>query len=198
MVGYWIVACPTFADMDGDGIPEALAVFTEFDISKVFIFSLDGTPFIDSGAGEPGEILEIDVSFSSLMVADIDGDGEVDIIARSGFLFPGTGFERIYAFTPEGRILDGYPLVTPANPGTVTSLGFMPLIDDIDNDGLLEIVLAGSDNLSSVWDTKGKALIRRWDWPRFLHDVSNRGIGGEMQSVTSGQEIIRARQGGSR
>ncbi len=177
-VNDWIGAYPTFADLDGDGVPEALAVYTEFDISKVFIFSLDGTPFIDSGSGLPGEIFQLDVSLSSLMVADIDGDGALDIIARSGFLFPGTGFERIYAFTPEGRMLDGYPLVTPANPGTVTSIGFMPVIDDIDNDGLLEIILAGSDNTVSVWDTKGKVTPRLWDWPRFLHDVSNHGVAG--------------------
>ncbi len=177
-VNDWIGAYPVFADLDGDDIPEALAVFTEFDISKVFAFSLDGTPFIDSGVGLPGEIFAADVSLSSLSVADIDGDGIVDIIARSGFLFPGTGFERIYAFTPEGRLLDGYPLVTPARPFSVTSTGFVPLLDDIDNDGLLEIVLAGSDRLVSVWNTKGAATQGRWEWRRFLHDISNHGIGG--------------------
>jgi Subtilase family/FG-GAP-like repeat len=197
-VNDWIGAYPTLADLDGDDIPEALAVFTEFDISKVFIFSLDGSPFVDSGAGLLGEILEVDVSLSSLSVSDIDGDGVADIVARSGFVFPGTGFERIYAFTPEGRMLDGYPLVTPARPFTVTSTGFVPLLDDIDNDGLLEIVLAGSDKLVSVWDTKGNAAENRWDWRRFLHDSSNHGTGGLNPGSSERVESSGVRKAGSK
>jgi len=141
------------------------------------------------------------VSFSSLSVADVDGDGVADIVARSGFLFPGTGFERIYAFTPEGRILDGFPIVTPANRIAVTSTGFVPLLDDVDNDGLLEIVLAGSDNTVSVWDTQGKATLHRWDWPRFLHDISNQAIGGRLTTGTNskdGVNISPSSQGGAR
>jgi hypothetical protein len=42
--------------------------------------------------------------------------------------------------------------VTATSPGTIFSTPFAPLVDDIDHDGLVELVLVGEGNDLFVWD----------------------------------------------
>ncbi|MBN4072390.1 VCBS repeat-containing protein, partial [bacterium AH-315-F03] len=177
----WIGGYPILADLDGDDIPEAIAVYTEFDISRIFVFRLNGDPFrVVEGLGF-GELLRVDESLSSISVADIDGDGNAELVTRGGFVFPGSGFERIHAFTIEGKEVPGFPIVTTAHPATVTSFGYVPLIDDLDNDGLVEIALVGSGKLLHIWDMPGEWNPRPWNWPRIMHDNRNSSFGGKVE-----------------
>ncbi|MFQ5608256.1 MAG: S8 family serine peptidase, partial [Candidatus Zixiibacteriota bacterium] len=134
----WIGGYPVLADLDGDDVPEIIAIFSEFDISRIYAFRIDGSPFFDIPGRFTGEIRTIDVILGSPVIADVTGDGVPEIIARSGLLFPGSGFERLHAFTPEGADVPGFPITTAADPISVTSLSFIPLIDDVDGDGLAE------------------------------------------------------------
>ncbi|MCH7877784.1 MAG: VCBS repeat-containing protein [candidate division Zixibacteria bacterium] len=174
----WIGSYPILADLDGDDIPEIIAIFSEFDISRIYVFKLDGTSFVQRPGAFPGEIRTLDVILGGAVVADITGDGIPEIVARSGLLFPGSGFEKLHAITPDGRDVPGFPITTAADPISVTSLAFIPLIDDIDNDGLVEIVLSGSGNLLTIWDMPGRSAPKIWDWPRFLNDIRNSATGG--------------------
>lgn len=176
----WIGSYPILADLNGDEIPEAIAIFTEFDISRIYVFNLDGTPFLQLPGKFTGEIRTLDVILGGVVVADITGDGVPEIVARSGLLLPGSGFEKLHAITPEGMDVPGFPITTAARPITVTSVAFLPLIDDIDNDGLVEIVLSGSGNLLTIWDMPGASNPRIWDWPRFLNDITNSATGGSV------------------
>ncbi|MFQ5608167.1 MAG: hypothetical protein ACE5GA_09495, partial [Candidatus Zixiibacteriota bacterium] len=174
----WIGHYPVLADVNADDIPEAIFVFTEFDISKVFIFNLDGSPFLDREAVSFGEVFSIRESLASPSVVDVNGDGTAELVMRSGFVFPGTGFERIHAITSSGEEVSGFPIITSADPAAVTSAGVIPLVEDIDNDGLLEVALVGSQKLLHVWDLDAPAIPGRWDWPRFLQNDANDGVGG--------------------
>jgi|GEM_PF-1528061 len=74
---------------------------------------------------------------ASVTIADVDGNGEQDIVLATYGLPPNpywSGYVRIY--DPRGNSLPGWPLyIAGAIPGT-------PAVGDVDNDGLAEIVAA--------------------------------------------------------
>jgi hypothetical protein len=60
---------------------------------------------------------------------------------------------------------------------TVRGFGFSgkpfanhPSIDDVDNDGLLEMVMGSYDGRLFVWDLPGKYDEKALQWPTYMHD----------------------------
>jgi hypothetical protein len=88
----------------------------------------------------PGSALQ------ELAMADINGDGEKDVIVQSA--------THITVVSRVGVVLDGFPIqVKGTNEFTGT-----PLIVDFNGDGSLEIVLLTNDGEMWVYDRKGKLL----------------------------------------
>ncbi|MCH9032101.1 MAG: VCBS repeat-containing protein [candidate division Zixibacteria bacterium] len=169
----WIANYPVLADLDNDGVPEIIAVYFTLGQSRIFVFKLSGEPFLERPGAAYGEFLTAPFTLSSPAVADINGDGIPELILRSGFIFPGPGFEQVYAFSPSAEIIEGFPITTAAPRQEVFSTVYNPLIDDLDGDGFVEIALIGASNLVSIWDMPGRLSERRWDWPRFMRDEIN-------------------------
>jgi hypothetical protein len=95
------------------------------------------------------KLFEVNVPGSALQelaIADIDGDGEKDVIVQSA--------TQISVLSRAGVVLDGFPIqVRGTNEFTGT-----PLVVDFDGDGKLEIITFTHDGEMWVYNRDGKLL----------------------------------------
>lgn len=146
---------PSLGDVDGDGHPEICIA----DKGKLYCWKRDGTAL---NPAFPVEVPGLAANYICPLLADVDGDEEIDIVVASNSTTGG-----IYAFNASGENLPGWPL--PVKPFAT------PVIDDIDNDGLNEIIASQGKDIY-VWDCNGKA--DRVEWGKYRHDHYNSGIYG--------------------
>jgi WD40 repeat protein len=96
-------------------------------------------------------------------VADINGDGDLDIII-------GDNTNYIYAFKHTMEAISPFPLPLF---GTLSS----PIIGDIDGDRKSEVILSSSDGYLHVWENMdSKVLPYLLEWPQFHHDHQRTGL----------------------
>ncbi|NOX29399.1 MAG: VCBS repeat-containing protein [Actinobacteria bacterium] len=150
---------PTIGDVDGDGIDEI--VFGTLD-GYIYVYEGDGTlvwskPAILAGQTSPSAIS------SAPVVADLDNDGDVEIVVGVGSIqrpnqqggvvaldhngnriWSHQGFDTFNSWTGTG-IPDGY------TEGVYSS----PAVGDIDGDGYLDIVFGGWDHRIWALDRNG-------------------------------------------
>lgn len=174
-VNIWIASYPVAADLDLDGTPEILCTFFEYDIAALYIFRADGTPYLANDGGHAGEAFMQPVTFGTPTVANLLGDEYPEIIIRSGYILPGTGNEKLYILDHQAQPVPGWPVTTPARPGEVLSSRCVPLVDDLDGDGLVELILAGDGLEVMVWDFEASIDEGR-NRSRFLMDNLNSNV----------------------
>ncbi|MEW6051571.1 MAG: S8 family serine peptidase [Candidatus Zixiibacteriota bacterium] len=148
----WRGNFPTLADLDLDGIPEILCTFFEFDIGTLYIFRVDGTPYIERAGRPVGEAFRYSMTFGVPMVANLAGDQYPEIVFRGGYILPGTGTEKLFLLDYQANLLPGWPITTAAPNNLVISSPYAPLVDDIDGDGFVEMALTGDANQIFVWN----------------------------------------------
>ncbi len=148
----WIGVYPSIADLDLDGTLEVLAVFYEFDIGILYVFRADGTPYVARDGRPPGEAFRFAGTLGVPIVADLLGDTHPEVIMRSGRLFPNTGREAVHILDHTLTPIPGWPVLTPTPPAQVFSTPYAPMVDDIDGDGLVELVLVGEGLNVFIWD----------------------------------------------
>jgi hypothetical protein len=83
---------------------------------------------------------------SALAAADIDGDGEKDVIVLAG--------DRLIALNRTGASLAGFPIVAPNKSRFVGD----PLIGDVNGDGATEIMVCSSSGDVAAYDKQGRLL----------------------------------------
>jgi hypothetical protein len=169
-------APPALGDLDGDGDLEVIiGCGTENEASpppctSLYVWDGDGSPLPGFPVSPPGNgTVSSDPNGLPYtpVLADYDGDGTVEILVVNRWSW---GISTV-----DG---DG----TPHNDVSLQSQsGFSspPLVDDLDNDGQLEIANGGAYNNGSnggvyIWDVaggEGAAL----PWPMFQHDVQRTG-----------------------
>lgn len=139
-----ILLPPTVADLDNDGIPEII-LNTGGIPNAGRVYLIDPT-----GADLPGWPLNFNNNWmiNAPAVADLDGDGILDII--TGERVTGSqGF--VHAIKMDGSPLNSnWPVEINATPG------FTPSIADMDNDGNLDVVIAGSSSGMYIFDNQGQ------------------------------------------
>jgi hypothetical protein len=153
----WIGVYPSVADLDLDGTPEILTVFYEFDIGVLYVFRADGTPYISREGRPAGEAFRYAATFGVPIVADLLGDAHPEVIIRSGRLFPNSGREAVHILDHTLMPVPGWPILTPTPPPQVFSTPYAPMVDDIDGDGLVELVLVGEGMTVFIWDFEASA-----------------------------------------
>ncbi|MBU0984092.1 MAG: S8 family serine peptidase, partial [candidate division Zixibacteria bacterium] len=163
------------ADLDLDGSPEVLVTFFEFDVGVLYVFNADGTPYRTVEGRPPGEVYRHASTFGPPVVANLTGTEYPEIIIRSGYIFPGTGTEKLHVLGPDLNPLPGWPLSTPASPQGVFSTPYAPLVDDIDNDGMVELVFVSEALTVYVWDFDASSDNGR-NFGRILGDNLNSSI----------------------
>ena len=139
------------ADIDSDG---SIEVFVA-DNDTLKMWNSDGTAF---GVGEI-RIPNLDCRYFQPVIADVDGNGDCEIIIPSQ-----NGY--IYAYKSNGNAVPGWPLA-------VVDLATVPTITDIDGDGFNEVVAASQTELY-VWHTEGESIHNHWD--RFRCNKYNNAV----------------------
>jgi hypothetical protein len=155
--GTW--SSPALADLDGDGTLE-IAVGFGFNKGKFALVRWDGSPYNTDAV-----MLEWEYSlgYASPAIADIDGDGELEIMTCSED-------GHVMALETDGSFAPGYPI-------KLDGLAYSsPLIDDIDRDGDIELILPAYDSRLYVWDTGTPYSDDMAPWPMFHHDMWRTGF----------------------
>lgn len=141
-------------DINGDGYDEILAG-TKY--GNVLAFSRNGQSLWQRTVGGNG-------IFSSPAVADIDGDGRLEIVV--GVRGAGTDGNSLYVLDTRGDLLGAYPQNGEANSAEV--------IADLDHDGLLEVVSCSSNTVFAYRfgnPTKAGAVL----WPCYRANAALTG-----------------------
>ncbi len=87
---------PIVADINGDGLLEILvAVNTE-----IAVLSRTGVQLTDDGSHDGRKSYYTETSTSGAVVADLDNDGQADIVAGSGTPFPSAVNGKVYVWMP--------------------------------------------------------------------------------------------------
>jgi hypothetical protein len=118
---------PTLADVDGDGLDE---IFIGEDDRLLHAYKADGSSLPGWPVGGSGSQRRCTPA-----IADLDGDGDLEIITASGYV---TGGYTLFAYHHDGTPVSGFPIVFGGYTRT------FPAIGDVDGDGFPEIIVVGS------------------------------------------------------
>jgi hypothetical protein len=167
----FMYASPALGDIDGDGKLEIVAgcgnSYDPFSCSSNLLYVWRANGALVFTAHPPAYISGYSAMPYSPVLADIDGDGHVEILVVHLADWGVTVVEWDgHLETQTHQLVDGY-LMAP------------PMVDDVDNDGKLEIVVGGTDYATNkgaiwIWDENGSASTPS-PWPMFHHDVRRTG-----------------------
>lgn len=165
-------------DLDGDDLPEVVAA-TVGDNGWVLAFDREGNRL----PGFPVGLAWMSAN-SSPLLTDIDGDGSTDIFLAAS----GTRFEPaavLIAINNRGRPVAPFPFRLEGRE--VVESG--PTVADIDNDGLLELLL-GTEVQGELlaWNLDSSVAAGNTHWSRPGFDSANTGLyrsGGALETIFS-------------
>jgi len=144
---------PAVADFDRDGVPEIVVN----GLSSILILKANGTHY----SGSP--IVLGSSGANSPVIADLDSDGELDILA-------GLWDRRLVAVRPDGSMLPAWPWVFLETPTST------PAIADMDGDGKLDVVIGADDASIRILRLPTPALPGVAPWPSFHGGSDLRGV----------------------
>ncbi len=129
-------------DIDNDNQLEiGFGTVEAVSLGKVLVWNLDGSLL----PGYPQAVFATWVDGSTAM-ADVSGDGVVDIIAP-------TSQGKIFAFDMNGDSVTGFPVSSQAT--ILNAFETSPTMIDIDRDGDVELFAPCNDRKIYCWDTPG-------------------------------------------
>lgn len=151
-------------DLDGDGHREVyvttLVEEDGFFLTRVYGFDAKGRLLTE--AGYPKTVVG-DPSWSSPLMADIDGDSKKELLIAPGG-------EPLIGWKADGSVAPGLPLLALATDVAVT-----PAVGDLDRDGMLEIFFTGVDYQFHVVDLHVPCADDEIPWAMVRHDPQNSG-----------------------
>jgi subtilisin family serine protease len=150
--GVFIQTSPAVGDIDGDGVPEIVAINAA---GMVFAWHSNGVAL-------PGWPHATSVGIPTFVaIDDLDGDGRSEIIT--------SGLGVVNVLHGDGSTLPGWPLTIGGSPSN--SMG-APAIGDVDGDGKKEIVVASSATPTFVYVLRSTGGILP-GWPLAIEAEQN-------------------------
>ncbi len=159
---------PAVGDIDGDGKPEIIAGY-DCDGAPGQTCAPDYGGYVGAwnpdGSNVPGwpKFIAKQVVWSSPALADLDGDGRLDVIVGQGNM-PGTMWDNyaqkmngqyVYAFRGDGSNVPGWPVGIGRN---VTS---SPAVGDVNGDGRPDVAVVAEDGYLYTFNHAGQTLFAR-------------------------------------
>jgi subtilisin family serine protease len=155
----------SIGDIDEDGFGEVYMttyIVEADDFAFTRVYALDHEGRILEDAGYPKLIMGSPFRCPP-MIADIDGDGQKELIAA-------VGGEPVIAWESDGSVTTGFPLLNLAADYEAT-----PAIEDLDQDGDLEFMMVGDDYRFHILDLPSLHKPGLIDWVMTRHDAQNSG-----------------------
>jgi hypothetical protein len=157
-------------DVDGDRVPELFFAPYSLGDGLLYAFHANGAPLLSDST--TGLFAALPGSASAVVLADIDGDSQPEIVLRIGELLFGP--DQVYALKPDGSFVPGYPMVFGYGSSSVMSA---PLVGDVDNNGRADMLTVQSNATSvALWDLETHFSSKGHPWPRFQADIWNSGV----------------------
>ncbi len=149
-------AAPVVYDLNGDGLLELIVNTT----SHIYVFQHDGRPMPD---WHPRRWFRQNY-YATPAVGDIDGDGFPEIVIRA--TEHGTHNDILHVYRSNGEQMEPWPLALGTrsyqDPINFQEEDLAPVLADLDNDGDLEILIAGgtavTDRDSPIFEVNGRLL----------------------------------------
>ncbi len=158
ITGSWIYGPPSVGDINGDGLLDIVAgdqTLSITPVNKVYAWTgstgdtLEGFPIID--------IFGVN---SQIILADLDGDGEIELMFDDNVAINSKG--RYQGYNHDGTPMEYWPIETLGSTFFIN-----PMVVDIDFDGILDISGGGSDEGS------GNTHIYLWNsHAEYNHDLA--------------------------
>ncbi|MGQ9904029.1 MAG: FG-GAP repeat domain-containing protein [Anaerolineae bacterium] len=173
-VEMWAQGSPALADIDADGSLDVVMGCGNMDDASCYqLYAWRGNGTLIAGFPmTPSTTNPVSAPLSTMLspvVADIDGDGQLDIL-MAGHNSPGVTVVR-----GNGQL---QPDFTRNQSAPQDGLYASPLVADVDNDGLLETIIVGEANGEAalyIWNETGPASASAMPWPMHRHDNRRTG-----------------------
>ncbi|MCI0479638.1 FG-GAP-like repeat-containing protein, partial [Candidatus Uhrbacteria bacterium] len=160
---------PALGDFNNDGDLECVVYAWDGTAAKINIFNPTGTNY----PGWPKTTGTKFTDTSSLTVADVNGDGSLDVIL-------GDESRYIYAYSSTGALIPGFPVQAE------DAVRSTPFLTDVDLDGDIDMIVHSWDQNVYAFDLSGAYNRERAPWPTYQANSHRNGTYGFVVTTAIG------------